>query len=172
MTKRTRTPVVLAPGEGRNYAMGPVTAVFKADAEVRERFCVSEWWLEPRTRGPGAHVHPLGEDDLFYVLEGTLSIFLGDHWFEAPVGTFVLAPGGIPHDFENRTGRRAGMLNIAFPGGFEQNMPGIAEWFRARPAAEARTAVQGRPAGQKKKTAGKEKTVSKKKVSKSPSRKK
>jgi mannose-6-phosphate isomerase-like protein (cupin superfamily) len=139
MTKPTRTPIVLAPGQGRTYEMGPVKAVFKADAEVRGRFSVSEWWLRPRTRGPGAHVHPVGEDDLFYVLEGTMSIFIGDRWHDAKPGTLVVAPGGVPHDFENRTGRRAGMLNIAFPGGFEKQMPSIAEWFRARPAVDART---------------------------------
>src|SRR4051812_43621798 len=96
----TRTPIVLAPGEGRTYAMGPLTAVFKADAETHGRFSFSEWWLRPLTRGPGAHVHPVDEDDLFYVLEGTISFFLGDRWFDAPAGTFVLAPGGVPHDFE------------------------------------------------------------------------
>jgi mannose-6-phosphate isomerase-like protein (cupin superfamily) len=144
MTKRTRTPIVLAPGEGRTYEMGPVKAVFKADAEVRGRYSVSEWWLRPRTRGPGAHVHPVGEDDLFYVLEGTMSIFIGGEWHEAKAGTLVVAPGGIPHDFENRTSRRAGMLNIAFPGGFEGKMPGIAEWFRARPAQDAKTVARTR----------------------------
>jgi mannose-6-phosphate isomerase-like protein (cupin superfamily) len=144
MTKRTRTPIVLAPGAGRNYAMGPVTAVFKADAETRGRFSVSEWWLRPRTRGPGPHVHPVGEDDIFYVLRGTMSIFLGDHWIDAAAGTFVVAPGGVPHDFENRSARRAGMLNIALPGGFEGQMPGIADWFRARPTSEAR--IPARPA--------------------------
>jgi mannose-6-phosphate isomerase-like protein (cupin superfamily) len=119
--------------------MGPVRAVFKADAETRGRCAASEWWLEPRTRGPGAHVHPADEDDLFYVLEGTMSILIGTRWIDAPAGTFVLAPGGVPHDFENRTRRRAGMLNVALPGGFEREMPGIAAWFRARSPADART---------------------------------
>ncbi len=32
------------------------------------------------------------------------------------------------------------MLNISVPGDFEPHMEGIAEWFRARPDAEARTA--------------------------------
>src|SRR5678816_4023323 len=105
---RRRAPLVVPPGAGRTYEMGPVRAVFLADAEARRRCAVSEWWLEPHTRGPGAHVHPANEDDLFYVLEGTMSIFLGTRWIEARAGTFILAPGGVPHDFENRTSRRAG----------------------------------------------------------------
>lgn len=45
-----------------------------------------------------------------------------------------------PHDFENRTAKRAGALNLSVPGDFEEQMAGIAEWFRERPAAASRTA--------------------------------
>ncbi len=58
---------------------------------------------------------------------------------EATKGSFVLAPGGVPHDFENRTDARAGFLNISVPGGFEEHMPPIAEWFRERSPKDART---------------------------------
>jgi len=54
-------------------------------------------------------------------------------------GSFVVAPAGTAHDFENRTGERAGALNISVPGDFEPHMEGIAAWFRARSAAGART---------------------------------
>jgi mannose-6-phosphate isomerase-like protein (cupin superfamily) len=124
-----RSPVALAPGEGRPYEMGRVRAVFKADeGETNSRYSVSEWWLEPRTQGPGLHSHP--EDDLFYVIEGVMSIRVGDDWLECPPGSFVLVPGGVPHDFENRGVVRAGFLNFSSPGPFEPHMPGIAEWFR------------------------------------------
>ncbi|GAA3248490.1 cupin domain-containing protein [Pseudonocardia petroleophila] len=128
-----RQPVHLAPGAGRRYAMGRIDAVFKADGpETADRYSISEWWLEPHTAGPGAHTHP--EDDVFYVLDGTVSFLLGDRWVDAPKGSFVLAPGGFPHDFENRTDERAGALNFSAPGAFEPHMPGIAAWFRGRDA--------------------------------------
>jgi mannose-6-phosphate isomerase-like protein (cupin superfamily) len=133
MDATERTPVHLAPGEGRRYGMGRIDAVFKADGpETAGRYSISEWWLDPHTAGPGAHTHP--EDDVFYVLDGTMSFLLGDRWVDAPKGSFVLAPGGTVHDFENRTGERAGALNVSAPGGFEPHMPGIAEWFRGRDA--------------------------------------
>jgi mannose-6-phosphate isomerase-like protein (cupin superfamily) len=133
-----RAPIHLRPNRGRAYPMGPVRAVFKADgAETRGRYAISEWWVEPHTKGPGLHSHP--DDDVFYVLEGTMSIRVGNRWFEAKKGSFVLAPGGVKHDFENRTGKRAGMLNVSVPGDFEPNIPGIAEWFRARSPEDART---------------------------------
>ncbi|MES2129559.1 MAG: GNAT family N-acetyltransferase [Pseudomonadota bacterium] len=131
-----RKPVVLAPGQGRAYPMGQLSAVFKADeAETLSQYSVSEWWLKPYTEGPGAHMHP--EDDLFYVIEGVMSISVGDTWFECEPGAFVLAPGGVAHDFANRSAARAGFLNFSAPGPFEPAMPGIAEWFiqNRRPAA-------------------------------------
>ncbi len=136
---KTRTPIVVPPGAGRAYEMGPLRAVFKADGlETRKRYSISEWSLEPHTRGPGAHQHE--EDDVFFVHEGTMSFFVGGAWIDAPKGSLVIAPGGTPHDFENRTAKRAGFLNLSVPGDFEPAMEGIAEWFRARSAADSRTA--------------------------------
>lgn len=133
-----RTAVVLAPGEGRVYDMGRIQAVFKADgSETAGGYSISEWWLEPNTTGPGAHTHP--EDDIFYVLEGTMSVLVGDRWIDAPPGSFVLVPAGTVHDFENRGSTRAGVLNFSHPGDFEEHMPGIVEWFREHPPGQAIT---------------------------------
>ena len=145
--------------------MGFMRAVFKADgAETDDRYSVSEWWMEPRNAGPGAHHHE-PNDEVFYVLEGTASILIGDEWVDgsgpeplaltspatggqiasgaqatpvdvrraitaaAPAGTFLRIPAGVTHDFENRTNARMGLLNFFIPGGFEQKMPAIVDWF-------------------------------------------
>jgi mannose-6-phosphate isomerase-like protein (cupin superfamily) len=116
--------------------MGRIGAVFKADgAETLGRYSISEWCLEPHTQGPGAHAHP--EDDVFYVIEGTMSVLVGERWTDAPRGAFVLVPGGVVHDFENRGDVRAGVLNFSVPGEFEQMMPAISGWFREHPPADA-----------------------------------
>lgn len=131
-----RNALVLAPGEGRAYPMGRIGAVFKADGdETASRYSISEWWLEPHTQGPGAHAHP--EDDVFYVIEGTMSFLVNDAWIDAARGSFVLVPGGATHDFENRSDARAGVLNLSIAGGFEQHMPGIVEWFAEHPPGSA-----------------------------------
>lgn len=88
-----RVAIVLPPGQGRSYPMGRIAAVFKADGdETQNGYSISEWWLEPHTQGPGAHSH--AEDDVFYVIEGTMSFLLGDRWIDAPKGALVLAPAG------------------------------------------------------------------------------
>jgi mannose-6-phosphate isomerase-like protein (cupin superfamily) len=135
----TRKPVVLLPGQGRSYPMGRINAVFKADGlETESRYSVSEWWLEARTQGPGIHSHD--EDDLFYVLEGTMSIYVGTEWIDARKGSFVLIPGGMKHDFENRGDVRSGVLNFSTPGAFEPAMPAIAAWFAGNPPGDTQNA--------------------------------
>ena len=132
----TREAVLLEPGQGRAYSMGRIAAVFKADgAETENRYSVSEWSLEPHTQGPGAHAHP--EDSVFYVIEGTMSVLVGERWTHAPRGAFLLIPGGVVHDFENRTGERAALLSFLVPGEFEPEMPGIAAWFKEHPPRDA-----------------------------------
>ena len=74
-----------------------------------------------------------------------MSFRIGDEWTDAPQGSFVLVPAGVTHDFENRSSARAGALNFSIPGGFEDDMPGIAEWFAEHPAAGARRAYVAAP---------------------------
>ncbi len=132
-----RSPVILSPGAGRRYEMGRIWSVFKADREeTAHRYSISEWWLEANTQGPGAHSHP--EDDVFFVIEGTMSVLVGESWVDADPGSFVLVPGGVTHDFQNRSDRRAGVLNLSIPGTFEQHMPAIAKWFLENPPSNVR----------------------------------
>lgn len=131
-----RKAIYWAAGEGRNYPMGRIRAVFKADGpETKNRISISEWWLDPHTQGPGPHSHE--EDDIYVVIEGTMSFRIGRRWVHARHGSFVLVPGGMVHDFQNRGSRRAGVLNFLVPGGFEKNMPDVAKWYAEHPPGKA-----------------------------------
>ena len=124
--------IVLPAGEGRPYPCGPMQSVFLADGEeTGDRYSVSIWWVDPEKSGPGAHSHEANEE-LFYVIEGTMTFLVGDQLIDAKAGTFLRIPAGVAHDFSNRTAQRAGILNVFIPGGFESNMPAIVEWYRAR----------------------------------------
>lgn len=121
--------LILKAGEGRSYKCGDMTAIFKADEnETAEKYSISEWWLEPNAGGVGAHHHE-DNDEVFYVLEGVVSILVGDKWFEAEKGTFIRVPSRTMHDFKNEKDEHAGLLNFFIPGGFERNMPAIVQWF-------------------------------------------
>ncbi len=121
--------LLLEPGQGRVYNCGTMTAIFKADEnETAEKYSISEWWLNSYSDGPGAHQHE-DNDEVFYVLEGKISILVGDKWIEAEKGTFIRIPAKTIHDFKNVTEEKTGMLNFFIPGGFEKNMPSIVKWF-------------------------------------------
>jgi mannose-6-phosphate isomerase-like protein (cupin superfamily) len=125
--------IILGPEDGRIYHCGPMTAIFKADEnETDNRYSISEWFLQPNSKGPGAHLHE-SNDEVFYVIEGVVSILVGDSWNDAVRGSFIRIPANTMHDFENRTGERAAILNFFIPGGFERNMPRIVSWFEQNP---------------------------------------
>lgn len=127
-------PVVLGPDDGRRYDMGALQAVFKADEpETEGRFSISEWWVEPKHEGPGAHKHDENEE-IFYVLEGVASILVGEEWHNLPKGSLCVIPRGVMHDFRNEGSVRMGLLNVFLPGPFEAMMPMIVDWFRDNPA--------------------------------------
>jgi mannose-6-phosphate isomerase-like protein (cupin superfamily) len=125
--------LILQSGQGREYNCGTMTAIFKADEnETNEKYSISEWWLEPDSDGPGAHQHE-DNDEVFYVLEGTISFLVGDKWIDADKGTFIRIPAKTNHDFRNQTDKKTGVLNLFIPGGFERNMPKIVKWFEENP---------------------------------------
>jgi quercetin dioxygenase-like cupin family protein len=127
----SRKTLIVRPDQGRKYHMGRMRAVFFADgAETNARYSISEWWLEPRTRGPGIHSHP--EDHIFYVLTGTVSLLIDGERTEAPRGSYALIPGGTPHDFENHGTNECGFISINAPAGFEQMMPRIVQHLAQR----------------------------------------
>jgi len=130
-------PLVVPPGEGRRYPMGRMSAVFKADLEeTGSALSVSEWWLDPNTAGPHIHKHP--EAHLFYILAGSLSVYLeGKDWFEAEKGTYIYIAGDLEHGFENRSAETIGFMSINTPGGFEKMIPSIASYFEENPLGDA-----------------------------------
>ena len=77
------------------------------------------------------HAHP--EEHIYYVLEGTLSVRVDGEWSDAERGSCILIAGGTQHDFQNRGSVRCGFLNVNIPGGFELEMPAIAQWFAENP---------------------------------------
>jgi mannose-6-phosphate isomerase-like protein (cupin superfamily) len=129
MGKKRHEPIVRLPGEGREYRMPVMHAVFQADGEeTGDAYSVSEWWLEPKSDGSGAHSHE-ANDEIFRIIEGTMSVLVGERWIDAPAGSTIVIPAGVTHDFANRTDAPAALFNVFIPGGFEKNMPDIMKWY-------------------------------------------
>jgi quercetin dioxygenase-like cupin family protein len=71
----------------------------------------------PRGAAPPVHIHH-DADETFYVLEGEVTIFVGDERFECTAGDFVLGPRGISHAFLVKS-ERAEMLVTFSPAGID-----------------------------------------------------
>jgi anti-sigma factor ChrR (cupin superfamily) len=72
--------------------------------------------------GPPLHVHATQQDS-FYVLEGVLSVQLGDEVVDLEPGDFATAPPGVPHSFTNAHPDQSACrtVNLLTPGiGFDR----------------------------------------------------
>jgi mannose-6-phosphate isomerase-like protein (cupin superfamily) len=70
---------------------------------------------------------------MFYVLEGTLTLRLGDRELEAGPGTFACVPPGVVHTFRNGSSGPVRLLNFNTPAGFENYMRDMAEAAQSAP---------------------------------------
>ena len=106
------------PGEGEQIG-GPTTVTIKATGEeTKNSFYLGESVVEPSFPGPPPHVHE-HLHDMFYVLEGTLTMRLGDETTKLPAGTFVCVPPGVVHTFSNPGETPVRFLNFNTPAGWE-----------------------------------------------------
>jgi mannose-6-phosphate isomerase-like protein (cupin superfamily) len=74
--------------------------------------------LPPRTAGPGLHVHSR-EDEAMYVIEGVMTVRVGERTFEAGPGSLVWLPRGEPHTFANLSDAPARTVGVITPAGLE-----------------------------------------------------
>lgn len=70
--------------------------------------------------GPPLHVHQ-DQDDTFVVLEGTLTLQIGDELFELGPGDVASAKPGTPHTYTNlEKETKVRILNLMTPGHFDK----------------------------------------------------
>lgn len=105
---------ISTPADGRTLdVLGAPIRVLSSDRSDQMFF--AEHPVPPGYEIP-MHVHH-DEDELFYILEGTLTLMSQDGDTQAGPGSFVHLPHGIPHGFANRSDTPARMLVIASPSG-------------------------------------------------------
>src|SRR5262249_14723779 len=107
-------------GEGETITIGPGKIVVKADAgETGGRFSFMEYTAPPGFPGPPLHRHR-EMVDMFFVVDGELTMRIGDETLQLPLGGVALVAPGTPHTFSNPGSEPVRYLNVNSPGGFEQ----------------------------------------------------
>lgn len=121
-------------GDGERHAAGPTAeAVIKAAGdETAGTLFFAETVIAAGFPGPPLHRHR-ALHDLFYVLEGTLTLRLGDESHELGPGDFACVPPGVAHTFSNPGDAPVRFLNVNTPAGWEQYLRELAEAGRGGP---------------------------------------
>jgi quercetin dioxygenase-like cupin family protein len=128
-------PAVLHnPGEGeRIEAGGGSQLLIKATSDdTAGSFFLSETTLAAGFPGPPLHRHERLHD-MFYVLEGTLTMDVDGARHELGAGSFACVPPGVAHTFANTGDAPVRFLNFNTPGGFERYMRELGEAAKAGP---------------------------------------
>ena len=117
-TTHTLAPVTTRKGEGEARWWFNALAEIKVSAEeTGGLLSIIEMTEPPNTEAP-LHVHHR-EDEGFWILEGDVTLQVGDEIIEASAGDFAFGPRGIPHRYTvGPDGCR--MLFILTPGGMER----------------------------------------------------
>jgi quercetin dioxygenase-like cupin family protein len=114
-----RQAVIKQQGEGRTIAVVSDVYRFLATGEdTNGKYALWEA-IVPAGGGPPPHVHSR-EEEGFYILEGEITLFIGDQRLIVSAGMFANMPVGTPHSFKNESGKPARMLISVTPAGLEQ----------------------------------------------------
>ena len=103
--------------ERSKWYMGMLLTNLTETPDTNGAFSLFEATLVPGTEPP-PHVHSR-EDELFYVLEGELDVYVGEEVFNGKTGECIFLPRLKPHAFIVRT-RRLRLLVLFAPAGVEE----------------------------------------------------
>jgi quercetin dioxygenase-like cupin family protein len=115
--------IFLGPGEGPALRMGSLPLVFKIVPEwTGGTYEMHEHRLAPGVLvAPHTHTH---QDQVHYVLTGTIGCLIGDQEFTAPAGSAIWRPRGVVHALWTSGATEARVLEVSSPGS------AMAEFFR------------------------------------------
>ena len=113
MERAVIRPYALKAGEGATYSFGPDFVVKAGELGEGRRLAFVEYTTRSGEE-PSDHTHPT-EDEIFYVLEGAVTIRCGDETFEAETGAFVFLPRGMTHGYAIRSGGDVRLLVMTSP---------------------------------------------------------
>lgn len=131
ITTTNTHPHILAAADGEALEVRGNRAVIKVASE-RQSIC--DYTASAGFPGPPLHVHP-PFDETFIVLEGRLTIRVGDEVTRLEPGAMAFVPGDIPHTFANTEPAPVRFLLVCSPGGFEDYLRSAAAGDEAGMAA-------------------------------------
>ncbi len=126
--------IVLAPGGGRSltYPRGGHLEIKVGGADTAGAYALLEFTIPPGGTGSPLHYH-LATEETLYLVEGELTVQLGERTTRAGAGSCILVPRGVAHTFRNTGAQRARLLILISPADFEAYFLELADLMRASP---------------------------------------
>jgi mannose-6-phosphate isomerase-like protein (cupin superfamily) len=124
--RRVADAVLRRGAEGELIELGPSRGRVKLSGDdAIGSATVIDFELAPESAGPPPHLHERITDS-FWVLEGTLTVLLGEEEHEAPAGSHVVVPPGNRHSISNPSAEPVRFLNVTAPSGLERYLRELA----------------------------------------------
>lgn len=124
----SKTPI--GPEDGRIIRFGDLRMNYKVGPDrTASGTAVHEWELGPKRLASPPHKHE-HEDEIFYVLEGEVTVMQEDEISQAGAGSYVILPRGQSHTFWNATEKPARLLVILAAGQLEGYFQAASELIR------------------------------------------
>ena len=117
-SSETRRPVLIQPDDGEVFgAFGDIIQVKLGRQQTGGNLALGLCTTAPGG-GPPPHVHHK-EDELFIIVEGTMSFWANNEWRDLGPGGVVFLPRDVPHTFKNNSTSPVKMWVLTAPSGFE-----------------------------------------------------
>jgi mannose-6-phosphate isomerase-like protein (cupin superfamily) len=111
---------IVSPDGGEVIELGPARIRILEDGAVTShRLGIGEITLAPHSDGPPQHRHA-EHDEGFYIVAGIVRFTVGSVVHDAPPGTLVMVPPGVPHTFANPGDQPVVMVNTFTPDRYVQ----------------------------------------------------
>lgn len=112
-SERQVQPYALKKGEGWVYRFGIDFTVKAGEAQHGNGAAVMEY-VTRKGEEPPSHAHST-EDEMFYVLEGSIAFQCGDATFDLEKGGFIFLPRGIEHGYTVRSEEPVRLIVVTAP---------------------------------------------------------
>lgn len=119
---------IVEPGAAHSvpFLDGAVMSFMASGADTDELVSFWEFTLPVEGQGPPPHVHH-SHDELFYVVDGALTVHTGADDIAVGKGSLVIVPRGAQHTFSNGGSTPMRMVGTFSPARFEHYFDELAE---------------------------------------------
>jgi quercetin dioxygenase-like cupin family protein len=98
--------------------MGELAIIHTTGKETGGRYCMIELYAT-KEGSPPWHTHER-EDESLYIIEGVITLYVGEDIYKLKAGDFALAPKGISHKYTVESKGAARLMFICSPAGAEE----------------------------------------------------